>query len=237
MRFARTLKECRQRAEMLQAELAAHVGVTAPYISLLETGKRPPPTDEVTLKIERALGLPAKSLLRLAHIDRTPEDIREATNLDDLYERGDLARLADHPERLPESHDLKRVPLINRASAGYPADFTHPDYAPGVTDDYVVMPDLADPNAFAITVVGDSMSPRFLEGDIIIISPASGVEGGDFCFVRIDHAGEVTSTFKQVFFENDRIRLVSLNPAYPPRTCHRSEISGLYRAIRRLETL
>ena len=44
------------------------------------------------------------------------------------------------------------------------------DYPVGIADDYVRCPDLHDANAFAVRVVGDSMEPRFHEGDIVIFS-------------------------------------------------------------------
>lgn len=214
--FAQLLRLHREKAGLKQSDLALKVGVTGPYISLLESGKRPPPADEVTRLIEKALHLPAKTLLRVAHLARTPEDVLVAF----------------------ETPGLRRIPLINKVSAGYPADFTDLDYPAGAADGYVVVPDLTDPNAFAIVVCGDSMAPRFEEGDILIISPAAPVKGGDFCFVRIDSHGEVTSTFKQVFFDDERtVRLASLNSRYDPRTYPREEITGLFRASRRLEVL
>lgn len=236
--FARALRSCRQKAGLKQSELAEKVGVTGPYISLLESGKRPPPADEVTLRLERALEVPPKTLLRLAHIARTPEDIRRVTDLERLYAEGRLAEQQQAERAEVRGRGFRQIPLINKVSAGYPSDFTDLDYPVGVADEYVVVPDLADPNAFAITVCGDSMSPRFQEGDILIISPAHPVGDGDFCFVRIDFHGEVTSTLKQVFFEDDEtVRLVSLNRRYDVVRYPREALSGIYRAVRRLEVL
>jgi phage repressor protein C with HTH and peptisase S24 domain len=235
--FAKALKQYRLKAKMRQADLAKKVGVTGPYISLLESEKRPPPTDRITLRVEKALGVPAKTLVRLAHIDRTPEDIRKVTDLDRLYAEGLLHEQASKHNIESRTTALRRIPLINKVAAGYPRDFTDLDYPPGVAQDYVVVPEMSDGSAFAITVCGDSMEPRFLEGDILIISPATAVKSGDFCFVRIDRHGEVTSSFKQVFFEDDSVRLVSLNKRYPPQIYERGAISGIFRAVRRLETL
>ena len=233
--FAQALRGHREKAGLKQSELAEKVGVTGPYISLLESGKRPPPGDEVTLKLERALELAPKSLLRLAHIARTPEDIRRATDVERLYAEG---KLTDEAVASRAAGGLQQIPLINKVAAGYPADFTDLDYPVGVADSYVVVPDVADPRAFAITVCGDSMAPRFNEGDILIISPAAPVKSGDFCFVRIDAHGESSSTFKQVVFEEpDSVRLVPLNTSYPAQAYRREELSGLFRAVRRLEAL
>lgn len=235
--FAQTLRLNREKAGLKQSELAEKVGVTGPYISLLESGKRPPPGDDVTRRIEKTLGIAPKTLLRLAHIARTPEDIRRVTELDRLYVEGRLGEHAE-PKRAGEANGLRRIPLINKVSAGYPAESPDLDYPAGIADEYVAVPDLTDPNAFAIVVCGDSMRPRFEEGDILIISPASPVKSGDFCFVRIDSHGEVTSTFKQVFLDEEHtVRLASLNSRYQPQTYPREEVTGIFRAVRRLEVL
>ena len=100
------------------------------------------------------------------------------------------------------------------------------------------MPDVDDPNAFAVTVVGDSMEPRLHEGDVLIISPAEPVANGDICFVRIDHNGESTSTIKQVWHDDEsNVRLESFNPKYASRIIPKEQIGGVYRAVRRLEKL
>ncbi|HUV38939.1 MAG TPA: S24 family peptidase [Planctomycetota bacterium] len=236
--FGRALRDYREQAALKQTELAGRIGVSGPYVSLLESGKRPPPADVVTRRLESALGLSTGTLLRLAHIARTPEDIRQATELDRLYAEGRLEKSEASGRAGVAAGPFRRIPLINKVSAGYPSDFTDLDYPAGVADEYVVVPDLTDPSAFAITVCGDSMTPRFGEGDILIISPDAAVAGGDFCFVRIDAHGEVTSTFKQVFFdEPDTVRLVSLNPRYAAQVYPREGLSGIYKAVRRLEVL
>ena len=233
--FAHILRAFREKAGLKQSELAEKVGVTGPYISLLENGKRPPPTDAITLRMEKALSVEPKTLLRVAQIARTPEDIRKVTDLERLYAEG---RLSEGGAQAGGKGRLRHIPLINRVSAGYPSDFTDLDYPAGVADEYVAMPDVTDSNAFAITVCGDSMQPRFREGDVLIVSPASEVKSGDFCFVRIDSHGEVSGTFKQVFFDDENtIRLASLNDRYSQQAYPREEVTGIYRAIRRLESL
>lgn len=121
------------------------------------------------------------------------------------------------------------VPLINSVAAGYPTEFTDLGYPARVADEYVRVPEVRDPDAFAARVVGDSMEPVYREGDIVVFSPAKPVGGGwdaqriggvpggvgaagagnvvgagaeDVgvdCFVRLERDHE--STFKRVFFE------------------------------------
>ena len=125
------------------------------------------------------------------------------------------------------------VPVINRVSAGYPKDFTDLSYPKGVADEYVGCPDVADTDAFAARVAGDSMTPKYAEGDIVIFSPASGVRNGDDCFVRF---GDGHTTFKRVFFESDErgtsvLRLQPRNERYRPQTVPADQVSGLYKAV------
>jgi repressor LexA len=97
-------------------------------------------------------------------------------------------------------------------------------------------PDLHDPNAFAVRVVGDSMGPKFNEGDIVVFSPASGVNSGDDCFVRMTDPHE--TTFKRVYFEEDgKIRLQPRNHEYPPMILPPEKVNGIWKAITRYEQI
>ena len=126
--------------------------------------------------------------------------------------------------------------MINKVSAGYPRDFNDLDYPVGVADDYVRCPDLHDPNAFAVRVFGDSMEPKFHEGDIVVFSPAAEVYNGDDCFVRFSMPHE--TSFKRVFFESDEeVRLQPRNEKYSPIVVKGKRINGLYRAVIKYEKL
>lgn len=237
--FGEQLRQRRLQTQLQQAQLAGKVGVTASYISLLESGKRPPPSDEVTRSIERALGLAANDLVRLAHLERTPSDIRAQMDLERFYREGIPHKPARPVDDSTSAIDfLRSIPLINKVAAGYPSDFTDKGYPVGIADEYVSVPDIDDTNAFAVSVVGDSMEPRLHEGDVLIISPGEPVGQGDICFVRIDENGETSSTIKQVWHDDEtNVRLESFNPKYASRIVKREHIGGLYRAVRRLEKL
>ena len=114
-------------------------------------------------------------------------------DLDDAYLSGILHELADKGSTNVEHIATSAVPVINRVSAGYPKDFTDLSYPKGIADDYVGCPGVDDKDAFAARVHGDSMSPKYREGDIVIFSPAAVAHNGDDCFVRFEHGG---TTFK-----------------------------------------
>jgi len=125
------------------------------------------------------------------------------------------------------------VPVVNRVSAGYPKDFTDLSYPRGMADEYIGCPDISDKDAFAARVHGDSMVPKYCEGDIVIFSPAAGTKSGDDCFVRFEDGH---TTFKRVFFENDEagrpvLRLQPRNEKYRAQTIASERVSGLYKAM------
>ena len=258
MSLGAILRKKREQLSLTLDEVSNRVGFSKPYLSTIETGKvKNPPSDDLLTKLEKALEFEPGLLLHIAHMERLPSDIRheyesaEAENqklrqfLRSLIEKktdpGQLRELLAEtdfdvePTKAPLSAG-RLVPVINKVAAGYPSDFDDLNYPVGIADDYVRCPDLHDPNAFAVRVVGDSMEPRFRQGDIVIFSPAAEVHNGDDCFVRFTMPHE--TTFKRVFFEQeDKVRLQPRNEKYPPTTIDGKRINGIYRAVMKYERL
>lgn len=63
MRLDAKVKALREERELTQAALARKIGVTAPYISMLESGARAAPSLPMLKKLARALGVPVTELL------------------------------------------------------------------------------------------------------------------------------------------------------------------------------
>jgi len=258
MSLGQIIRKKREQLGLTLDEVSSRIGFSKPYLSTIETGKvKNPPSDELLKKLEKILEFETGLLLHIAHMERLPSDIRqeyesaEAENqkwrqfIENLIHRKtDVSQL----DTLLLKYDLgikpvkaslaagKLVPIINKVAAGYPADFNDLDYPAGVADDYVRCPDVHDPNAFAVRVVGDSMEPRFCEGDIVIFSPVAEVHNGDDCFIRFAEPHE--TTFKRVFFEPDnKVRLQPRNEKYSPTIVDGKRINGLYRAVIKYEKL
>lgn len=164
-----------------------------------------------------------------------PQDA--ALDLDMAYSNGMLQELVDRRGGNLEPVRANAVPIINKLSAGYPEDFTDLGYPPRHADSYIGCPDLEDPDAFAARVHGDSMAPKYREGDVVIFSPAAEPRNGDDCFVRFEDGH---TTFKRAFFEEDEagrgvIRLQPRNEKYRPLVVPAEDVSGLYRAVYRYE--
>jgi phage repressor protein C with HTH and peptisase S24 domain len=197
--------------------------------------------EEVMRALAAAKGTPAEQSPAVA----APAEAKgKGLDLDALHDSGLLHHLAewgaDRVER--QAGGVRRVPIINKVAAGYPQEFTDLGYPVGIADEYVTAPlEMDDPNAFAVRVFGDSMQPRYHEGDIVIFSPAVQVRSGDDCFVRFAMTGRATdgeSTFKRVFFDSEEaIRLQPLNERLAPTLVRPADVAGIFRAIARYEKL
>jgi phage repressor protein C with HTH and peptisase S24 domain len=258
MSLGEIIRKKREQLNLTLDEVSSRAGFSKPYLSTIETGKvKNPPSDQLLTKLEKILEFEPGLLLHIAHMERVPPDIRhqyesaEAENqkwrqfIKNLtHKKADSAKLAKllaktkldtKKESLPISPG-RLVPVINKVAAGYPSDFNDLDYPVGIADDYVRCPDIHDPSAFAVRVVGDSMETKFCEGDIVVFSPSAEVHNGDDCFIRFAEPHE--TSFKRVFFEpNNQVRLQPRNEKYSPIIIDGKRINGLYRAVIKYEKL
>lgn len=253
MSLGRILREKREKLDLTLDEVASYTGFSKPYLSTIETGKvNNPPSDALLKKLEKILKFDKGYLLYIAHKERMPADIRhefETIDAENRKYRGLIRSIIEHRmnvsriRKMVSEQDIQPdkprkkgrrggnwIPVINKVAAGYPADFDDLGYPVGFADDYILAPDLHDPNAFAVHVVGDSMQPKYNEGDIVVFSPAADVQSGDDCFVRFQSPHECT--FKRVFYDEDgRVRLQPRNEKYPPQFIKPERLNGVYRAV------
>ena len=68
---------------------------------------------------------------------------------------------------------------------------------------------------FVLQVRGESMEPRFHDGDLIFVDPTVSPDHGRFVVVRSEDSGE--ATFKQLIIEGERKYLKALNRDWPER--------------------
>ena len=121
----------------------------------------------------------------------------------------------------PASHAL-RVPVLGVIQAGVPMD--------AIEDilDWEEVPaswGSGGRQYFGLRVKGDSMYPKYLEGDTVILRKDSSCDSGDDCAVLVN--GDA-ATLKQVILREDgAVELRPVNPTYPPRTYSPAEIESL----------
>ncbi len=74
--FATLLVTARDRRGLTQQQLAVSAGLTPSYVCLLENRKKPPPSDTVCERLAAVLGIPARELLDVAHLQRSPTTVQ-----------------------------------------------------------------------------------------------------------------------------------------------------------------
>lgn len=113
-----------------------------------------------------------------------------------------------------------KIPVLGRVRAGFPVFATEEilDY------EEITQEMAATGEYFALQVKGNSMEPRFVEGDVVIVRQQPDVESGEIAIILVD--GE-DSTIKRVSKHKDGITLIPLNPSYPPIFYSNREIAEL----------
>lgn len=84
------------------------------------------------------------------------------------------------------------------------------------------------PNAYALIVSGDSMSPKIEPGEVILVSPNMGVRTGEYAVARLKDG---TVAAKRVKAKNSLFILESVNPDYPPVECSAEDVVFLHRIV------
>lgn len=184
------LREILSDTGMTQRALADKMGVTQSSVSKMLRGEFPFDADRLK-RVSRALDCSRERLegeLR-AIIARRPLSMRVASS------------------SMQETTAPRGVPLITPVAAGsanHTAEIDAPRSTLPITTQAV-----GDADAFALEVVGDSMSPLLDEGDIVVCSPRAHWADGDACFVEMRDRSD---TIKAVYRLGDgRVELRPLN--------------------------
>lgn len=200
------IKMLRKEHNLTQEELGAKIGVQKAAIQKYEKG---------TVK-----NIKRDSLIKLAQcLDTSPEYLLGWEDMPNNVEVADASNYVN-------------IPIIGRVAAGLScfAETNITDYEPVNKND--VRGD--EPSVF-LRVVGDSMYPLFMEGDLVLVRCQSSVDSGSYAVVMID---EEDGVVKKIVYGPDFIELHSINPMYPVRRFENEDVTrirvfGLVREIKR----
>lgn len=124
-------------------------------------------------------------------------------------------------DTLENKREGYRIPVFGSIPAGIPWEAIED------IEDYEEIP--ADwtrggKEYFALRVKGDSMYPRYEDGDVVIFRKSDTCESGQDCAVMVDSAD---ATFKRVRITPTGVTLQPLNPEYDPLTFSNREVMEL----------
>ena len=114
----------------------------------------------------------------------------------------------------------KRIPVLGSVAAGIPIDAIE-----DVLDWEDISEDMAKTGEFfGLRIKGDSMQPRIVEGDVVIVRQQSDADSGDVVIVQVN--GD-KATCKRLGKYSSGISLISFNPAYEPMNYTNEQIEQL----------
>lgn len=112
------------------------------------------------------------------------------------------------------------IPVFGQVAAG------NPIFASDEVVDYEEIPIewKGKGEFFAVRLKGDSMLPRFAEGDVVIVRKQDSVDSGDLAIVLVN--GD-EATFKKVEKLDNGLMLIGFNSSYIPKVYTNDDIERL----------
>lgn len=182
--------------------MAKRMGLSMSYVHQLEAGKRTPSESVVTLlKI-------LESQVEVGILGAGSPVTEANAGSEELGQTGD-----------PQSH--RTIPVIGWAHAGEAENF---EELPHSWQDRIPT-ECRDEKAFAVRLMGDSMEPQYLDGDLLVLMPSREIYSGCLAVLRLANDGVI---FRRVEIRGERLRLVPLNPRYDLEDLNRSDVSWAY---------
>jgi phage repressor protein C with HTH and peptisase S24 domain len=123
----------------------------------------------------------------------------------------------------------KSMPLLGLVQAGAGGYFDDAGFPAGKGWDEIGFPQVTDEHAYALEISGDSMTPAYRDGDIIIVSPAAPVRRGDRVVVKTRKGEVMVKELKRQSAK--QVELKSLNPEHPERTIATSDLLWMARVV------
>ena len=210
-KLSETLTALRKAAGLSQKDLASALAVhgvcvTNQAISKWENGQTQPNADQF-LALCRALeveDIAAAFLGEGVGLTRELNDVgaRKVREYADLLRASGLYRRAEQ-----SAENAQRIlPLYSLAVSAGPGEFLDSDDFESV----VVGADVPNAADYGVRVAGDSMEPRYHNGQTVWVQRCRTLKPGEIgVFVYEDSA-----YLKQMLMDTDGLRLHSLNPAY-----------------------
>jgi SOS-response transcriptional repressor LexA len=199
-----------QNLEILIAEagsalnLARKAGTSGSYLSQVRrqllTAKGTPRNigDELANKLEQAMDK-AEGWMDEPHEDLLANVMRKKS-------------AASNVKPVPDTKGL--YPLISWVQAGEWSEIAG-NFDSTDAQDWLSCPVQCSTGTFVLQVKGQSMEPRFRDGEYIFIDPDIPADNGKYVVVRLEDTQE--ATFKQIIIEGGRTYLKALNPDWPTR--------------------
>jgi phage repressor protein C with HTH and peptisase S24 domain len=121
----------------------------------------------------------------------------------------------------------KPVPVVGLAIANPTDDgyFDDQQFPVGAGEGYIRWP-TKDPNAYAVQVRGDSMSPRIRHGEYVVVEPNTAITPGEDVVVRARNGRKMVK--RLLYQRGNEVSLGSINERHPTLTISLEEIESIH---------
>lgn len=188
------LSQRRKELNMTMKQVADKVGVSEGTISRWESGKIADMRRDKIMAYAQALNISPAIIMGWDNVDSSSTS--------------------------ESIHTGKRIPVLGSVAAGIPIDAIE-----DVLDWEDISEDMAKTGEFfGLRIKGDSMQPRIVEGDIVIVRQQPDADSGDVVIVQVN--GD-KATCKRLAKYSSGISLISFNPAYEPMNYTNEQIERL----------
>lgn len=178
--LSKKLRSLREQSQLNQTEFAEKFGLSSVRYNQYETGKRNP--DYETLKkFANFFEVSVDYLLGNS-------DIKKTDNINS------------------ESKKSIKIPVLGSVATGIPIEAVE-----DIIDYEEISNDMAlTGEFFALQIKGESMEPKFSNGDVVIVKQQHNFENGDIAVVLVNGSD---ATVKKVVRQDDGIMLIATNTA------------------------
>ena len=157
----------------------------------------------------------SESAIRMWELGKSEPDLQSVKQLAEIFNVSVDYIFGHSPETTSKSG--VRIPVYGNVAAGIPIE--------AITDieDYEEIPEeLSRTGKFAaLKIKGDSMEPKFSEGDVVIVRLQESVDNGEIAVVMVN--GD-EATCKKIKKTPEGVMLISTNPDYEPMFYSNREI-------------
>ena len=183
--FGERLKNLRSEKGSTQQDLADILGVGRATVAGYETKGKQPDYDKLNILADYF-----------------------STTIDYLLGRSDIKNPSSSAKK--PSKGVK-IPVLGKVAAGIPIEAIE-----DIEDYEEITEEMASKGEyFALRIKGESMEPRFTDGDVVIVRRQEDVESGEIGVVIVNGAD---ATVKKVMKQENGILLVATNQSvYPPK--------------------
>lgn len=229
----RRIRELRNKAGLTQKELSEKLFKSESAVRMWELGKSEPDLQSINLLAEifgvapsylTGWGRPTITTISTPTGRRylEGEDLPVDTSVTMYVDASDpeQRKMLERMGFLDIKPQGVRIPVYGSVAAGIPLDAIQ-----DIEDYEEITEDMARTGEYAaLKIKGNSMLPRFTEGDVVIVRLQDDVDNGDIAIVMVN--GD-EATCKKIKKTPEGVMLISTNPDYEPMFYSNQEIADL----------